>query len=109
FQAEDGIRDATVTGVQTCALPIYQTGVRVLECMHDELKTQMDGAENEGCGIVRLEWRGLAPKGRGVEAEGARLAADPVASDDLGVKVERDDPSGEERGGLRDRLIAAAS
>src|SRR5207245_275501 len=23
FQAEDGIRDATVTGVQTCALPIY--------------------------------------------------------------------------------------
>src|SRR3989337_2148075 len=25
FQAEDGIRDATVTGVQTCALPIYDT------------------------------------------------------------------------------------
>src|SRR5215813_12399536 len=23
FQAEDGIRDADVTGVQTCALPIY--------------------------------------------------------------------------------------
>src|SRR6201997_5804799 len=23
FQAEDGIRDGTVTGVQTCALPIY--------------------------------------------------------------------------------------
>src|SRR5207245_4453081 len=25
FQAEDGIRDATVTGVQTCALPICRT------------------------------------------------------------------------------------
>src|SRR2546430_12342453 len=25
FQAEDGIRDLTVTGVQTCALPIYCT------------------------------------------------------------------------------------
>src|SRR5207245_5037362 len=25
FQAEDGIRDATVTGVQTCALPISAT------------------------------------------------------------------------------------
>src|SRR3712207_4496332 len=25
FQAEDGIRDIGVTGVQTCALPIYQT------------------------------------------------------------------------------------
>src|SRR5207245_4379868 len=24
FQAEDGIRDATVTGVQTCALPIWR-------------------------------------------------------------------------------------
>src|SRR5205809_2613197 len=24
FQAEDGIRDVAVTGVQTCALPIYQ-------------------------------------------------------------------------------------
>src|SRR5256885_5607028 len=26
FQAEDGIRDYKVTGVQTCALPIYQSG-----------------------------------------------------------------------------------
>ena len=25
FQAEDGIRDADVTGVQTCALPIYES------------------------------------------------------------------------------------
>src|SRR6266542_1202590 len=24
FQAENGIRDATVTGVQTCALPIFE-------------------------------------------------------------------------------------
>src|SRR5207245_3559881 len=27
FQAEDGIRDATVTGVQTCALPILSSGM----------------------------------------------------------------------------------
>src|SRR5438067_7312251 len=27
FQAEDGIRDRNVTGVQTCALPIYRVGV----------------------------------------------------------------------------------
>src|SRR5437763_8720189 len=26
FQAEDGIRDTSVTGVQTCALPISRTG-----------------------------------------------------------------------------------
>src|SRR3989475_382033 len=30
FQAEDGIRDLTVTGVQTCALPIY------IAAMHDD-------------------------------------------------------------------------
>src|SRR3712207_7043035 len=28
FQAEDGIRDIGVTGVQTCALPIFGTGPR---------------------------------------------------------------------------------
>src|SRR5262249_24100774 len=28
FQAEDGIRDWSVTGVQTCALPISMTGTR---------------------------------------------------------------------------------
>src|SRR2546427_3943361 len=27
FQAEDGIRDLTVTGVQTCALPISAVGI----------------------------------------------------------------------------------
>src|SRR5689334_23940107 len=29
FQAEDGIRDGTVTGVQTCALPIYLVRCRL--------------------------------------------------------------------------------
>src|SRR6185437_8167562 len=28
FQAEDGIRDKLVTGVQTCALPIYPRGTQ---------------------------------------------------------------------------------
>src|SRR5256885_11210479 len=27
FQAEDGIRDYKVTGVQTCALPIFESGL----------------------------------------------------------------------------------
>src|SRR5205085_3920087 len=31
FQAEDGIRDLTVTGVQTCALPIFARRGRVPE------------------------------------------------------------------------------
>src|SRR3712207_7095900 len=31
FQAEDGIRDIGVTGVQTCALPIYPVRVALAE------------------------------------------------------------------------------
>src|SRR5437762_7605129 len=30
FQAEDGIRDTSVTGVQTCALPIFKPGPQVI-------------------------------------------------------------------------------
>src|SRR3712207_4869979 len=30
FQAEDGIRDIGVTGVQTCALPIYEHAIRLV-------------------------------------------------------------------------------
>src|SRR5256886_14847139 len=30
FQAEDGIRDLTVTGVQTCALPIWNRAIAVV-------------------------------------------------------------------------------
>src|SRR5256886_13088769 len=40
FQAEDGIRDLTVTGVQTCALPIsaLQEGDAALASVLDELE-----------------------------------------------------------------------
>src|SRR5256885_16913519 len=31
FQAEDGIRDYKVTGVQTCALPIFRERIAVLD------------------------------------------------------------------------------
>src|SRR5437867_6535067 len=35
FQAEDGIRDRTVTGVQTCALPISKEALSVIESDRD--------------------------------------------------------------------------
>src|SRR6267154_6144641 len=34
FQAEDGIRDGRVTGVQTCALPIYRQNAESLLVSH---------------------------------------------------------------------------
>src|SRR5207253_6025831 len=36
FQAEDGIRDGHVTGVQTCALPIYEAFTPVKKFNPDE-------------------------------------------------------------------------
>src|SRR5256885_4857017 len=40
FQAEDGIRDYKVTGVQTCALPIYHLAavVEPVECVERDLQ-----------------------------------------------------------------------
>src|SRR2546427_7905611 len=41
FQAEDGIRDLTVTGVQTCALPISYSFIQQSECLAaDELEAR---------------------------------------------------------------------
>src|SRR2546422_8238474 len=34
FQAEDGIRDVAVTGVQTCALPIFAESSRAAVMVH---------------------------------------------------------------------------
>src|SRR5688572_32103777 len=40
FQAEDGIRDLTVTGVQTCALPIfYSCTMLAIEARGADIKT----------------------------------------------------------------------
>src|SRR3982751_7007232 len=41
FQAEDGIRDLSVTGVQTCALPIYRKSTR-LNSSHKQRHTRSD-------------------------------------------------------------------
>src|SRR5699024_9426936 len=49
FQAEDGIRDRNVTGVQTCALPIFelladvQSQLRVLDLGNDFAATTLPG------------------------------------------------------------------
>src|SRR5207245_7572039 len=74
FQAEDGIRDATVTGVQTCALPIsinvsraswrrWPTGSRSTYCSRSERARRLRRAPRwrarwRCCGAERL----LRPK-----------------------------------------------
>src|SRR5690554_3465492 len=46
FQAEDGIRDADVTGVQTCALPISCTDLKMYEI--ELLQAAMKGGKRMG-------------------------------------------------------------
>ena len=46
FQAEDGIRDYDVTGVQTCALPIWITG---------QLHSHAEGEPEGICGASQSE------------------------------------------------------
>src|SRR5207245_8014258 len=77
FQAEDGIRDATVTGVQTCALPILvaphvtiRAGVH-----HRPDRTGDRGARRQHMWTLERETRGtvvklsIAPKDRVVAAQ----------------------------------------
>src|SRR5690606_40929690 len=45
FQAEDGIRDFHVTGVQTCALPIYSYKRRINDKNHPRYGAVLDGVE----------------------------------------------------------------
>src|SRR6267143_3332199 len=53
FQAEDGIRDGPVTGVQTCALPIS----RSLRAFDAPAGRALHGAGDRAAGIVRSEER----------------------------------------------------
>src|SRR5438105_8464926 len=50
FQAEDGIRDPLVTGVQTCALPIWRVDHRAAE-LRSEVRALL--APAAGCGLGR--------------------------------------------------------
>src|SRR5207244_8721052 len=68
-QAEDGIRDDLVTGVQTCALPIYGLGLLSLGATtaggFDVLGSQWAVAEEmaaeHGKTVERARWRLVGP------------------------------------------------
>src|SRR5207253_7866253 len=81
FQAEDGIRDGHVTGVQTCALPIW-----------DAAGGELGGVDEEARGDALFEAvAAQVPDLVADEDEIARLferdAA--LARDDLGLKLRR--------------------
>src|SRR5690606_40201845 len=65
FQAEDGIRDFHVTGVQTCALPISDSGAVL--CLAGRNRTG-----EGGCTLPRLSEALVARSRAGVAGPGGR-------------------------------------
>src|SRR5256885_8017336 len=64
FQAEDGIRDYKVTGVQTCALPICscRSGIAITAVSHSSPQTMIHAffakmaiSKESGCGTKKPE------------------------------------------------------
>src|SRR5256886_7217788 len=52
FQAEDGIRDLTVTGVQTCALPIFGASTAIFSVVNAVLLRELPYKDPERLAIV---------------------------------------------------------
>src|SRR5260370_25263832 len=61
FQAEDGIRDSSVTGVQTCALPISARAARY-PSFRLRMRAEVCGLLEERGRVVGVEV--MTPKGR---------------------------------------------
>src|SRR5256885_4258040 len=63
FQAEDGIRDYKVTGVQTCALPIWLIATRLLagglQGLGEELELAVREGRFEALLAQPVPWRAL--------------------------------------------------
>src|SRR5699024_7026627 len=57
LQAEDGIRDRNVTGVQTCALPIYISSLKEVETFGG--KYFLDGKEKDLFDILKIKGMNL--------------------------------------------------
>src|SRR5207244_5192980 len=84
FQAEDGIRDDLVTGVQTCALPIFDADLLVL-------LTDVDG---------------LYTDDPTVNARARRLETVEAVTDEI-ARLARDRTDGVSVGGMATKLQAA--
>src|SRR2546430_2855053 len=88
FQAEDGIRDLTVTGVQTCALPISVTKISLNEVAAAVARGQgIARSKTASANVSGASWGRLRPASgtwwRGHEGglasqEGKQVSVEPV-------------------------------
>src|SRR5256886_14813125 len=110
FQAEDGIRDLTVTGVQTCALPISRGD----PCARHDPPTAHEALELS-------EVRRAVPEGGPLLLPQERRAAESVSPVQAGVArgdprdaarsehpLRRRDGGAPDAGGRRQRAVACA-
>src|SRR5690606_41119862 len=86
FQAEDGIRDFHVTGVQTCALPIWRpgaTGPRLAGAlgMQDHERAQLARDSGQGLGSGQA---GLRRADRALSSLYGRLGRRDLAEPEIG-------------------------
>src|SRR6478736_7359003 len=82
FQAEDGIRDLTVTGVQTCALPISDADLTGLRKTFEKDYAALFERSIPGAAIEVLSWSVLAttePRNPSRVAEVTRTPAGKAA------------------------------
>src|SRR2546430_12224520 len=85
FQAEDGIRDLTVTGVQTCALPIWATAV-ARTCGDTtftivELTGPVDANRSSSAATMAVQYTGGADAARATSVRGAAARSEEHTSE----------------------------
>src|SRR5258707_6245301 len=84
FQAEDGIRDIGVTGVQTCALPIWwDADLPANRDYADVIEERLAGAK-----AVLVLWSAEAVKSQWVRSEADRARTDRKRSEERRVGKE---------------------
>src|SRR5437762_5930929 len=80
FQAEDGIRDTSVTGVQTCALPIYSRSASAPRSGDRRARNPDRGALADRLCVMQLPWARPRPRseerrvGKSVDTGGRRTS-----------------------------------
>src|SRR5437773_4770223 len=73
FQAEDGIRDRDVTGVQTCALPIFR-----IQCSRPQRRSSAP-ASRSSSGVLARSRRLVGMTTRSVNGTAAPIMTPPIA------------------------------
>src|SRR5688500_20316882 len=96
FQAEDGIRDYKVTGVQTCALPIWLP-----------LRPAVRGRRRPRVGAEPA--RGARSEERRVGKECGARGAPEEEKEEVGAGEARRPPSGEDATSVRDNRKQSAA